>query len=294
MKYYVCFDIGGSSTKCGLLNENGNILQKGSYPFAQDLNGLIHNMKSFYQIFSNEYPISGIAISSCGSVDCETGIIGGISAVPYIHGFSWKELIQKEFGLPCEIENDANCAALSEVYFGNAKSVKEMAFFVIGTGVGGSIVRNGKVLHGAHRYGGEFGMMLSEDESGNIVNFSLLASTSSMVRKMEQITKESWNGKKIFEEAENGNEICQNVIQKFFHQLALGVFNVQHSLDPDMILFGGGISEREDFVTRLMEEYKNIAKKVDFDTIDPQLCSCTFKQDSNLIGALANFVSKSV
>lgn len=294
MNYYICFDIGGSSLKCGFLDEKAHILDKKTYIMTDTLDELIENMKDFYRIYANQYNILGIAISSCGSVDCQTGVIAGISAVPFIHGFSWKEKIQKVFDLPCEIENDANCAALSEVYFGKAQSVDDMAFFVIGTGVGGAIVKKRKVCHGAHRYGGEFGMMVSEDAEGNIKNLSLLASTSSMVRKMEDATKEAWNGKRIFEEASCGNTLCQKSIQQFYHNLAIGVFNIQHTLDPEMILFGGGISEREDFTIQLMEEYNKICSKVDFDTIQPNLSCCTFRQDANLIGALANYLSRKI
>ena len=225
-------------------------------------------------------------------MDCETGIITGCSAVPFIHGFSWKELIQKELNLPCAIENDANCAALSEIYFGQAKNVKNMAFFVIGTGVGGAIITDGKISHGANRYAGEFGMMLVEDDLGNIQNFSLLASTSSMVRKMEQYTSQSWNGKRIFEEAKNGNRLCQKTIDTFYHNLAMGVYNIQHTIDPEMILFGGGISERDDFVDSLMNAYEAICEKLDFDSLRPNCKCCTYRQDANLFGALANFISR--
>lgn len=111
--------------------------------------------------------------------------IDAVWALPFLQGIPWREVIQKELGLHCEIENDANCAALSEVYFGEAQDIKDMAFFVIGIGVGGAIIRNRQVCPGAHRYGGEFGMMLVEDEAGNIQNFSLIASTSSMVRNLK-------------------------------------------------------------------------------------------------------------
>ena len=218
--------------------------------------------------------------------------IDSVWALPFLQGIPWREVIQKELGLHCEIENDANCAALSEVYFGEAQDIKDMAFFVIGTGVGGAIIRNRQVCPGAHRYGGEFGMMLVEDEAGNIQNFSLIASTSSMVRKMEEKTNESWGGVRIFEEANAGNALCKQVIKQFYHNLAMGVFNVQHTLDPEMILFGGAISQRDDFVERLMEEYNMIREKIGMDIITPNLKCCTYRQDANLLGALANYIGR--
>lgn len=78
-------------------------------------------------------------------IDVENAVIDAVWALPFLQGIPWREVIQKELGLHCEIENDANCAALSEVYFGKAQDIKDMAFFVIGTGVGGAIIRNRKV-----------------------------------------------------------------------------------------------------------------------------------------------------
>lgn len=135
-------------------------------------------------------------------------------------------------------------------------------------------------------------MMLVEDEAGNIQNFSLMASTSSMVRKMEKKTNESWDGVRIFEEANAGNALCKQVIKQFYHNLAMGVFNVQHTLDSEMILFGGAISQRDDFVERLMEEYNIIREKMGMDVITPNLKYCTYRQDANLLGALANYISR--
>ena len=194
--------------------------------------------------------------------------------------------------MDCEIENDANCAALSALFFGKAKNIQDMAFLVIGTGVGGAIVRNRKICHGAHRYGGEFGMMLVKQADGSVQNFSLCASTSSMVRKMQALTAEEWNGVRIFEEAQQGNAMCREVIQTFYEELAFGVFNVQHMLDPEMILFGGAISARRDFTQRIMEAYEKLQKELDFETLTPRLECCTYRQDANLLGALAQDVYK--
>lgn len=290
MKNYLCFDIGGSSLKCALADENGVLDCKASFPMTSDLDSLLDHMKAYYQdIHAMGTQVAGAAISSCGAVDCESGIISGSSAVPFIHGPSWKLLIQEELGLHCEIENDANCAALSELYFGKAKDIQDMAFLVIGTGVGGAIIRKREICHGAHRYGGEFGMMLMKQPDGSVQNFSLCASTSSMVRKMESVEAGSWDGLRIFEEAQRGNAACRNVIHTFYDELAFGVFNVQHTLDPEMILFGGAISARADFTQQIMKAYKQLQRGLDFETLTPRLECCTYRQDANLLGALVHF-----
>ena len=94
------------------------------------------------------------------------------------------------------------------------------------------------------------------------------------------------------EEANAENALCKQVIQQFYHNLSMGVFNVQHTLDPEMILFGGVISQRDDFVERLMEEYNIIREKMGMDIITPNLMCCTYCQDANLLGALANYIGR--
>ena len=288
MRYFTCFDIGGSSLKCAEISEQGILVRKASYPIAKKVSSLLGQMKDFHK--EAKHSIHAIAISSCGAVDCKTGKIGGISAVPCIHGPSWKQLIEEEFGIPCEIENDANCAALSELYFGEAKSIQDMAFIVIGTGIGGAIVQQRKIIHGAHLYGGEFGMMLVKQDDGTVDNFSMFASTSSMVRKVCKKYEGTWDGKRIFEEAALGNEFCQQVIEEFYDAIAFGVFNVQHMLDPEMILFGGAISARTNFTDRIMASYKKLCSGLDCNPLYPKLACCSFRQDANILGALAHYL----
>lgn len=291
-QYIVCLDFGGSSMKTALCKKDGTILAKASYPMCNQFEDFLCMIVQHIKNLQLAYDIEGIAISSCGAVHCDTGCIGGISAIPFIHGPNWKELILKHTGLPCEIENDANCAALSELYFGKAKEIQDMAFIVIGTGIGGAIVKNRSIHHGPHLYGGEFGMMLLHDDEGKLVNYSLIASTSSMVRKIEERQHGTWDGKRIFESAINGNDDCIEIIQTFYDNVALGVFNIQHMIDPELILFGGAISARPDFKEQVMKSYEKLCAKLDFEALVPKLECCTYLQDANLLGALAHYLQR--
>ncbi|OCN05504.1 sugar kinase [Erysipelotrichaceae bacterium MTC7] len=288
-KKIACFDIGGTLLKCAIIDETGTFLEQCSYPWATSMEELLEHMETFMK----GYDVFGIAISCCGPVDTKTSMVkGSFSQDPNIEGFSWKELMDERFGLPCEIENDANCCALGELYFGTARDVKNMCFMVIGTGVGGAIVVDGNIVSGNHLYGGEFGVMLVHDKDGKLTNYSRIASTSSMVFAMEKKEPGVWDGKRIFLEARKGNQNCQAVIADFYDGVALGVFNLQHMIDPEMIVFGGGISEREDFIENVKRAYDTLCAKLDFPTLNPNLKTCTYFNDGNLLGALANFMQK--
>ena len=92
---------------------------------------LLACMEGFHQMFKDDYELDDVAISFCESIDMENAVIDAVWALPFLQGVSRHEVIQKELGLHCEIENDANCAALSEVYFGKAQDIKNMAFFAL-------------------------------------------------------------------------------------------------------------------------------------------------------------------
>lgn len=287
-----CLDIGGTSIKVALSDENGNLIEKRHVEVAETFEQLMENIVTWVNSMKEKYDIEGVAISSPGAVDSKTGIVGGASAVPCIHGPNWKEEIQSRLGLKSSIENDANCAALAEVFSGSAKEVDSMMFLVCGTGIGGAIVENGKIHHGKHLHGGEFGYMLMEEKDGRFVNFSEFASTMSFVRKVRaHYNDDSWDGVKVFEAAENGDEFCKEVIEIFYKNLALGIFNIQYVYDPEMILLGGAISDREDIIEKISNKLDEILKIVEIATVKPNVVACTHKKDANLIGAVANFLT---
>lgn len=288
-----CIDIGGTAIKVGVLDNLGNI-------FFKDELEVYHNIEDFTNVICNwidiiklKYEIEGIALSSPGAVDVKTGIIGGASAIPCIHGPNWKEILYNKFKLNVSIENDANCAALAEAFNGAGKNINDIMFVVCGTGIGGAIIHNGEIHHGKNLHGGEFGYMLMEEKDGEFKNFSEVASTMSFVRKVRKYyNDDSWDGKRVFEEAKNGNKICQEVIETFYLNLAKGIFNLQYIYDPDIILLGGAISEREDFVSEINKKIDYLLQKIEIAKVKPIISTCKHKKDANLIGALANYISE--
>ena len=290
-----CLDIGGTSIKVGILDENGEIYERDLLKVSEDVNGFIESIVDCIEKFRKVFEIDGIAISSPGAVDREIGIIGGASAIPYIHGPNWKEIFSEKFNLKVSIENDANCAALAEVFNGSSKILDDMMFIVCGTGIGGAIVHKGEIHRGKNLHGGEFGYMLMEEENGEFKTLSKVGSTMAMVRKIRKIyDDDSWTGEKIFDEAENGNEICKEVIDRFYLNLAKGIFNLQYVYDPELILLGGAISEREDFIDRINEKLDYLMNEVEDAKIRPVINTCTHKKDANLVGALSNFLKEHV
>ena len=296
-KIIVCIDLGGTSVKAGICSFDGKLSEQCSFPVPDEFEALAGEIVRFTDRMREKYDVAGLAVSAPGAVDVDKGIIGGGSAIPYIHGPSWTEVFSGLLNMPVSIENDANCAALAEIVFGNGRGYRDMAFVVCGTGIGGALVSDGKVRHGAHLYSGEFGCMVMRDEEGSLSTFSAQASTMSFVRKVRsQYPDEEWDGRKVFDRAKEGDTVCIQAIDRFYSNLAEGIYNVQHVYDPEIILLGGGISSREDFIPQLKEKLEATAASVDekfaTHTIRPLIDVCAFRDGANLIGAAADWLQR--
>ncbi|MGH4125061.1 MAG: ROK family protein [Clostridium sp.] len=297
MKNYIAFDIGGSSVKFGVVNQQGEILHKGSFKTPkEELDMLILKMVEIVDIYEKDMKLEGIALSCPGAVNNEEGVIYGASAVPYIHGPNLRNILKAATDLDVCMGNDANCAALAEVWKGAAKDNNDVLFLVCGTGIGGAIVKDKKLHLGANLHCGEFGYMIMESDMGKgiIGNFSEVASTFSIVRRVAQyknIATSEIDGKKIFDMAKEGDKDCIRAIDEFYYKLALGIFNLQYVYDPEVIVIGGAISVREDLVQCINAKLEIILKQAEIAKIMPSVKKCVYSNDANLIGAVYNFIN---
>lgn len=296
MNYYVVLDVGGSAIKYALMDETGCFVAKSSIPTPKkSLTKFMDTVDSIVKEFDKKYQLKGLAVSMPGAVNIETGMIEGITALPYIHGPNMKDLLQERTELPVELENDANCAGLAEGWIGAAKDVKDYLCIVIGTGVGGAVVLDKKIRHGKNGFAGEFGYMMMENYLGTqpAETYSTLAAVGGLIKqvaKRKGMDPDVLTGKMIFELAEKGDTEVQNEIDKFMRRLAVGIYNLQFILDPEKILIGGAISHREGFIDNINETLKGM--KYDTEGLTVRVERCQFGNDSNLIGALYHFLQR--
>ncbi|MGZ7894464.1 ROK family protein [Lactobacillus crispatus] len=276
-------DIGGTTIKIATWKD-GKLQDKHAVNTPKDLNIFYDILTAEVNKIKQNTKIKGVAISSPGAVDPKNGIIGGSSALPYIHNFKIVDELKKRFELPVSIENDANSAALGELAEGAGKGSDSMAFFVIGTGIGGAIIINQKVWHGAHLFGGEFGYMSIGTKS-----VSDLASPVAMANRYNERTGKKLDGKTVFALADEDDPVASDERQTLIHSLALAIYNVQQSFDPDKIVIGGGISNNPELIPLLNREIDYIRKQVNPASIKPEIVLCSLKSNANLRGAVADF-----
>ena len=155
MKTYLTLDVGGSAIKYALIQEDLNILEKSSVPTPMDT--MDHFVETIGQIY-DQYKdnIAGMAISMPGIIDPDKGYAYTGGALLYISKMNVVEILQKRCPTPITIGNDAKCAANAEIGYGNLQDIQDGAVVILGTGIGGCLIKDHKVHTGRHFSAGEF------------------------------------------------------------------------------------------------------------------------------------------
>lgn len=293
MKRYISLDIGGTKVKHGIVTENGEIIERGKYDTKHnDLDGFIENLEMIVEKYNSKHDIEGIAVSLPGFINYKTGYAVKAGAIEVLHGKNLKEILEKDIKLPVEIENDANCAALAERFNGNAVNCSDFVCMTIGTGIGGAIMVNDKILHGNDFRGGEVGFMMTCDDEGDKCMMNQNASTRILIeqyKNYKQLKPDALvEGTEVFEEAEN-DEGVHEIVEKWFERLSRGIFNLAVILNPEKILIGGGVSEREGFIPHI-EKY--LEQNVVWEDVKVKIELCKYGNNAGLIGAVYNFMNR--
>ncbi|MGA3234432.1 ROK family protein [Lactiplantibacillus pentosus] len=279
-------DIGGTTIKFAVL-KSGHLISKNKIATPDNLVDFYKETTAQVNQMRQEHQILGVGISSPGAVNKSTGVIEGASALPYIHNFDIKSSLTERFELPISIENDANCAALAELEDGAGQGVNSLCFLIIGTGVGGAVIVNHQVWHGAHLFGGGFGYTLVDDQS----TLSELGTSVSVAKRYNSRhgSEGLLDGRQVFELSNQGNVLAQNEVLVMYQSLAKAIYNLQYSFDPELIVLGGAVSNNPQLIPGINKEVERIRKIVKIASIRPKIVACHFTDEANLRGAAVDF-----
>ena len=282
--YYLGIDLGGMSIKAGLCDEEGNILVQESCPTVRDEDGdritkdmadLCLRVLEKGGVRPEDLEYAGIA--SPGTNDSERGVIVYACTLPFLH-YPIAEKLSALTGIKkIYIDNDANAAAKGEATFGAAKGYKDSVFLTLGTGVGGGIIVNGKILSGFNFAGAELGHTVIVHNGkpctcGRKGCLECYASATALMEqtreKMEQHKDslmwklcdgklENVDGRTAFDANRAGDPAAKEVVDTYIGYLACGVTNFINVFQPEVFSIGGGVSnEREG----LLEPLKKIVE----------------------------------
>ena len=269
-KYYIGIDLGGTFIKGGIVNENGEILASDKVPTEVEKGdvGVASNIVRLARMLLGDQgltvaDVEGLGIGSPGMIDSAEG------NVVYANNLGWEnfricdEISNQLDGIKVKIGNDANVAALGEVKFGAARNYKSAIMITLGTGVGGGIVVDGKLVEGNMGAGAELGHIVivkggEQCSCGRKGCFEAYSSATALIRdtkramqahpdsKMWEIGDiESVSGKTVFDYAPV-DAYAKEVLDSYIEHLACGLINYANIFRPEVILLGGGVCAQGD------------------------------------------------
>lgn len=245
MKKYLTLDVGGSAIKYALIQSDLNIIEKSSVPTPLDtLDNFVEAIGKLYDQYASQ--IDGIAISMPGIIDPDQGFSYTGGALRYIEKLETVKTLQKRCPIPITIGNDAKCAANAEIGFGNLQDIEDGAVVILGTGIGGCLIKNHQVHTGKHFSAGEFSFVKTNYHTS--IGWDDAWSTRTGIKGLlervqeELETDQKLTGIEIFEMANQGNEKVIAGINQFALEIATQIFNVHIIFDCEKVAIGGGIS----------------------------------------------------
>lgn len=276
-KYCFGIDIGGTTVKCGLFTTEGELLEKWEIKTHTEENGkaIIPDvaeaiLKKMEEKSIAKEEVSGVGVGVPGPVIKEREVQVAVN----LHwGYTMlADDLEKLLGqIPVKVGNDANVAALGEMWKGGGEGSKNLIMATLGTGVGGGIIVDGKIVTGAHGAGGEIGHACVEPEEvescncGNKGCLEQMASATGIVRIGKKIleatteettlTLDHFSSKTIFDAYKEGDKVAKQIVDKFAGYLgnALAVFSCV--VDPEVIVIGGGVSKAGQVLIDAIEGY---------------------------------------
>lgn len=262
-KYVFGIDLGGTSVKLGLLRESGELISKWEIPTPTE-NGGEAILPAIAESLSAR--LSGLGIDRAQVIGAGMGVPGAVLGDSYVEpcvnlggwGGNVAEGLSALCSLPVKVLNDANAAALGEMWQGGGKGSRNVVFVTLGTGVGGGIIIDGKLLSGVHGSGGEIGhMKINPNEPefcgcGKRGCLEQYASATGIVRMAKRalgdcdtpsaLRNGEVTAKSVFDCAKAGDELAVTVVERFGQDLGRALAAVSCVCDPEVFVIGGGVS----------------------------------------------------
>jgi len=248
MQVFLGIDWGGTYIKAGLVGAQGKILKRKVYPSKADKQGFIGDLKLLLKEFSS-FNIQGIGIGVPGIVDVEKGFIYYLPNIPGWENYSLQSVLKKSLKLPVFINNDANAFALAESRFGAAKGKKRVIFLTLGTGLGGAVICNGKLLEGktsatelGHVPINLKGKLCGCGGRGCIETYVGNRYLLSRYKSLKKGKHEAKEVKQLFQRGLAEEKEALIVWKEFSHNLGKFLAGMINVFNPQVIVFGGGVS----------------------------------------------------
>ncbi|KAA5807925.1 ROK family protein [Thermoanaerobacterium thermosaccharolyticum] len=255
MKKVIGIDIGGTKILGGVIGSNGDLIKFKETSTDANL-GRDHILKKLFGVLDDLFDtdIEGIGIGSAGRINFNTGeVIYATDNLPGWTGINLKEIISQKYKTKTIVDNDVNAAIIGENWVGSAKNYRDILMITLGTGVGGAIILDSKLIRGSHFSAAEIGhTILYPDgkrcncgQNGCVEQY--ISGTAIYKRYNEIVGSNLVNSAKdVFDLYMKNDKISKLVVDEFIKSLSLLIFNIRNFIDPEIIILGGGVTNSKD------------------------------------------------
>jgi glucokinase len=314
-RYFVGLDVGGTTMKSGVVNDSGHALSAPAVLDTRPERGQIAGLETMCETIRSAVnaarlkmdDIVAIGVATPGLMDIRAGLILDPPNLKPWKNVPVRDHIYKTFGKPTAFQNDANAAAYGEFWVGSGQHARSMVLFTLGTGVGGGVIIDDMIIEGEHSHGGELGhLRIDMPDRGRLCGcgargcLEAYASATNVVRRAREgmacfrgpttlrqfytANDDVFTAKEVFDHAVTGDELAQKVVDDTAYYLALGACGVIAAVDPEMIVFGGGMAMSGEWFRLKIEAYvKDFG--LPFPTRTVKICFAKLGSDAGFIGA---------
>lgn len=263
MKKYIGVDLGGTQVRAALVSENGEILQIASNPSKakESAEIIVENLIKTIRQLDVDDEVAGIGLGVPGPVETVSGKMLMATNIPALSGYNMVEAMEKEFNIPAFMDNDANVAGLAEAIVGVGQGQRVIYYVTHSTGIGGALIVNGQVVSGFHGHAGEIGNIIIDRDRKkyNQLNVGAVeneASGPAIVRRAQEvISNDIKETKEVFDLARDNDEKALKLVDEIAYDFALLLSAIAHVCDPNMFIFGGGVTKSKDVYFDKVSKY---------------------------------------
>jgi glucokinase len=295
-------DLGGTHLRVALVDDAGRILKqlKQETPKGDSALCIVDALANAAQQWdASKLPVVATSIMVPGAVDCAKAVVLQAPNLPSLVNFGLKAALEQRLGWPVFLENDANAAAVGEMWLGAARGCRDVMSVTLGTGVGGGVILDGKLWRGSHGSAGEIGHTTVDPFSGlkckcgNTGCLELFASATAIVRMTREnlsffsgtrLTSDELTAEQVYQAGREGDELALAVFKRFGMYLGIGLANIINLIDPQIIVISGGAANGWDlFATEMYRQVEERAFRTTAQQVKIARAECG--DNAGLLGA---------
>ena len=284
--FYLGIDLGGTNIKSGVVDDTGRPLSSVSIETdaAQGPEVGVENLARAGRLAVNESGvgwdrITGVGLGSPGTMDLSRGMLLEPPNLPGWNQLPIRDQLADKLSKPTILQNDANAAAFGEFWAGAGRNTRSLVLFTLGTGIGCGIISDQRVIEGRHSHGGECGHIIIQMENGRRCScggyghLEGYASATALVKRAQELLEDETNrsslrdipsdrltSRAINDAADAGDDLARRLMRETAFYLAVGAVTLMHTIDPDIVLFGGGmIAAGQTFLEEIRQHVEKMA-----------------------------------